>query len=63
MVQVMFECPDTGELMTPIRRFARWDGGGNELVSIHCSKCSNTHVLSRADALLAIAGEPADRES
>ena len=57
MVQLMFECPETGELLTASRRFLRWDGGRDELVSLHCPKCSHLHVLSRADALVMISEE------
>jgi len=55
----MFECPSTGELLTASRRFLRWSDGGNELVSMHCPKCSTTHKLSRADALLVMTEDKA----
>jgi hypothetical protein len=54
VVQLMFECPDTGQMLRASRRFMRWESGGIELISLHCPKCSNTHVLSRADAVLVI---------
>jgi len=57
MVQMMFECPTTGELLTSTRRFLRWDGGEDKLVSLHCPKCSTTHALRRADAVLILAEE------
>lgn len=57
MVQLMFECPTTGELLNSTRRFMRWDGGGSEVVSLHCPRCSTTHMLSRADALLVMTEE------
>ena len=52
MVLLMFECPTTGELLEASKRFMRWEGPSDERVSVHCPRCSSTHVLSRADALM-----------
>jgi hypothetical protein len=52
MVQLMFECPTTGEPLLSSRRFLRWDGEETRIVSLHCPRCAKTHLLSRADALL-----------
>ena len=54
LVQLIFECPQTGELLTASRRFMRWNEEADLLVSMHCPKCSNEHVFRRSDALLAL---------
>ena len=58
MVQLMFECPTTGELLEASKRFMRWEGPSDERVSVHCSRCSSTHVLSRADAVMVLDTTP-----
>jgi hypothetical protein len=58
MVQLMFECPTTGELLQASKRFMRWEGPSDERVSLHCPQCSTTHVLSRADALMRLDAPP-----
>jgi len=52
MVQLMFECPTTGELLEASKRFMRWEGPSDERISVHCPRCSSMHVLSRADAVM-----------
>ena len=59
MVQLMFECPTTGEPLASTRRFMRWDSGGNEVVSLHCPRCAQTHLFSRGQALLVMEETPA----
>jgi hypothetical protein len=58
MVQLMFECPNTGELLAASKRFMRWEGPSDERISLHCPQCSSTHVLSRADAVMMLDAAP-----
>ena len=59
MVQLMFECPTTGDPLMSTRRFMRFDGGGTEVVSLHCPRCAETHMFSRGQALLVMDEVPA----
>jgi hypothetical protein len=59
MVQLVFECPTTGDPLMSTRRFLRWEGGANEVVSLHCPRCAETHLFSRRDALMMMSEEPA----
>ncbi len=58
MVQLLFECPTTGEPLAAARRFPRWTAEPDTPVTLHCPKCSESHTFARADAILMLGSEP-----
>jgi hypothetical protein len=51
VIRMRFDCPETGEpLSTPI--VGQWPWSGDELMSMHCPKCSKLHSFGRLQAVL-----------
>lgn len=59
MIRMRFDCPETGEPLSSTVTVGQWPGRDDELVSLHCPKCSNLHSFGRAQAIPAI--EPGER--
>jgi hypothetical protein len=47
-----FECPETGEPLSALSA-GQWPGRGDELVSMHCPRCSKLHSFARTEGVLA----------
>ena len=54
MMMMRFDCPETAEPLASLD-VGQWPGRDDELVSMHCPKCSKLHSFRRAQAILAIA--------
>ena len=59
MIRMRFDCPETSQPLASTLDVGQWPGRDDELVSMHCPKCSKLHSFRRAQAILAI--EPGER--
>lgn len=58
MIRMRFDCPETGESLSSTVNVGQWPGRDDELVSMHCPKCSKLHSFGRAQAILATEAQP-----
>jgi hypothetical protein len=58
MIRMSFDCPETGEPLSAMN-VGQWPGRGDELMSMHCPKCSKLHSFGPAQAI--VAAEPGER--
>ena len=61
MIRISFDCPETGEPLSSMAGPGQWPGRDDELVSMHCPKCSKLHRFGREQAILAT--EPGERHA
>ena len=54
MTLMRFDCPETAERLASTLDFGQWPGRDDELVSLHCPKCSRLHSFRQSEAILAI---------
>ena len=57
VIRMRFECPETGEPLFTVSD-GQWSWRSDELMSMHCPKCSKLHSFGRAEAVLT--PEPAE---
>jgi hypothetical protein len=43
VIRTRFDCPETGESLSSTVNAGQWPGRDDELVSMHCPKCSKLH--------------------
>ena len=53
MIRMRFDCPETGESLSSSLSAGEWPGRDDELLSMHCPKCSKLHGFGRDQAILA----------
>lgn len=59
MIRMRFDCPETGKPLSSAVNVGQWPGRDDELVSMHCPRCSKLHSFGRAQAILE--PEPGER--
>jgi len=63
MIMMRFDCPETAQPLASTLDVGQWPGRDDELVSMHCPKCSQLHSFRRAQAILAIEPGSGTREA
>jgi hypothetical protein len=58
VIQMRFDCPETGDALST-SNVGQWPWQGDELMSMHCPKCSKLHSFGPAQAILV--PEPGER--
>ena len=57
VIRMRFECPETRKPLFTVSD-GQWSWRSDELMSMHCPKCSKLHSFGRAEAVLT--PEPAE---
>ena len=58
VIRLLFDCPQTGELIRTGMRFGGWpEQTPRSLISLHCPKCGGTHRFRQEDAIYAMDAE------